>query len=261
MSRAHLYCLLPFAVPFDCSLLCFVAFLKFKFQLENPVLFSSLFFSSFVSLLVCVCAWNYCNFGRQVCVVFVCPSFPTCLQSVELSSFMHSLFQLPSPDRVDQPERSIACSGDTCLISSFRLWPHILRAGAVEVEAMLNYASLALRPLPDFYLSSFSKAALAFLWNVLGARWTSSRTRRTKDDEKNTKRNEVKNKPNRSHWECSKYNNKTKPSREDLKICHSRISILKYAAGLECFNISKTKKKTTKNIKNNKVSGSLKYAS
>lgn len=146
-------------------------------------------------MLVCVCAWNYCNFGRQVCVVFVCPSFPTCLQSVELSSFMHSLFQLPSPGRVDQPERSIACSGDTCLISSFRLWPHILRAGAVEVEAMLNYASLALRPLPDFYLSSFSKAALAFLWNVLGARWTSSRTRRTKDDEKT--RNETKWKTNR----------------------------------------------------------------
>lgn len=171
VSRAHLYCPLPFAVPFDCSLLCFVAFLKFKFQLENPVLFSSLFFSSFVSLLVCV-------FVRETTVILggrcvlssSVPTFPTCLQSVELSSFMHSLFQLPSPGRVDQPERSIACSGDTCLISSFRLWPHILRAGAVEVEAMLNYGSLALRPLPDFYLSSFSKAALAFLWNVLGAR-------------------------------------------------------------------------------------------
>lgn len=261
MSRAHLYCPLPFAVPFDCSLLCFVAFLKFKFQLENPVLFSSLFFSSFVSLLVCVCAWNYCNFGRQVCVIFVCPSFPTCLQSVELSSFMHSLFQLPSPGRVDQSERSIACSGDTCLISSFRLWPHILRAGAVEVEAMLNYASLALRPLPDFYLSSFSKAALAFLWNVLGARWTSSRTRRTKDDGKNTKRNGVKNKPNRSHWECA-WSTTIKLSQAE--------EILKYAtAGYRYLNMLRVssvltfqkQKKTTKNIKNNKVSGSLKYAS
>lgn len=248
MSRAHLCRPLPFAVPFQCSLLCFVAFLKFKFQLQNPVLFSSFFSSLFFRLSVlCVCAWNYCNFGRQVCVVFVCPSFPACLQSVELSSFMHSLFQLPSSRRADQPERSIACSGDTCLISSFRLWPHILRAGAVEVEVEVSLSlvrpsgqCLIMRPLPDFYLSSFSKAALAFLWNVLGARCPSSRTRRTKDDEKkNTKRNEAKNKPNRSHWECLKHNNKTKPSREDLKICHSRISILKYAAGLECFYISK----------------------
>lgn len=106
-----------------------------------------------------------------------------------------------------------------------------------RVEAMLNYASLALRPLPDFYLSSFSKAALAFLWNVLGARL--SRSRRTK---KNKKRNETKNKPNRPHRECLTSNtNKTKPSQGVLKIC--------YRAGYRYLNMLRvlsvfTKKRT-----------------
>lgn len=188
----------PFSVQF--ALFCSIFKIQISTRKSCFVFFSFFFFflSSFVSPF-CVCAWNYCNFGRQVCVVFVCPSFPACLQSVELSSFMHSLFQLPSSGRADQPERNIACSGDTCLISSFRLWPHILRAGAVEVEGEVEVSAvrpsgqcLIMRPLPDFYRSSFSKAALAFLWNVLGARWTSSRTRRTKDDEKKyeTKRSE-----------------------------------------------------------------------
>lgn len=239
MSRARLYSPLPFAVPSDCSSLCFVAFFFFNSNFDSKILFCFLCIY-LVFRRPCVRETTVILGGR--CVLssssvspvpsshraLLCTACSSCLAGSswptrkEHRLLERHVFDFKFPTATAHPARRRSNSRrrrDSPRLASSR--------------AMLNYASLALRPLPDFYLSSFSKAALAFLWNVLGAR--SSRSKRT--TKKQTQRNE-KQTESCSLRMLNKQHNKTKLSRRVLNICYSRISILNYAAGLECFYIS-----------------------
>lgn len=193
MSRVHLYRPLPFAVPFDCGSLCFVAHFFLNSNFDSKILFC---FLHFFLIFRCPCVRETTVILGGRCVLssssvypdpsssnwaLLCTACCSCPPRIvrwptrkEHRLLGRHVFDFKFPTAAAHPARRRSHS----------------RLDSNGVEAMLNYASLALRPLPDFYLSSFSKAALAFLWNVLGAR-----LRRSKQKKKT--RNATKRKTNR----------------------------------------------------------------